>query len=64
MAMIGGCGCGWRSSEQAYVLAVSGKEYVWRGWQQHQVKTVLAALPPDGWTRLSAGDGDQGTPLV
>ena len=26
--------------EQAYVLAVSGKEYVGRGWQQHQVKTV------------------------
>jgi SRSO17 transposase len=25
---------------QAYVLAVSGKEYVWRGWQHHQVKTV------------------------
>jgi SRSO17 transposase len=46
--------------EQAYVLAVSGKEYVWRGWQQHQVKTVLATLPPDGWTRLSAGAGTKG----
>ena len=45
---------------QAYVLAVSGKEYVWRGWQQHQVKTVLATLPPDGWTRLSAGAGTKG----
>jgi hypothetical protein len=42
---------------QAYVLAVSGKEYVWRGWQQYQVKTLLATLPPDGWTRLSAGAG-------
>jgi DDE superfamily endonuclease len=37
---------GLEEREQAYVLAVSGKEYVWRGWQQHQVKTVLAALPP------------------
>jgi len=46
--------------EQAYVLAVSGKEYVWRGWQQPQVKTVLATLPPDGWTRLSAGAGTKG----
>src|SRR5262249_15205892 len=46
--------------EQAYVLAVSGKEYVWRGWQQHKVKTVLATLPPDGWTRLSAGAGTKG----
>ncbi len=34
--------------EHAYVLAVSGKEYVWRGWQQHQVKTILAALGGGG----------------
>jgi SRSO17 transposase len=45
---------------QAYVLAVSGKEYVWLGWRQQQVKTILAALPPEGWTRLSAGDGAKG----
>jgi SRSO17 transposase len=44
----------------AYVLAVSGKEYVWLGWQQRQVKTLLATLPEDGWTRLSAGDGAKG----
>jgi SRSO17 transposase len=45
---------------QPYVLAVSGKEYVWRGVQQSQVKTLLASLPPEGWTRLSAGDGAKG----
>ena len=45
---------------QAYVLAVSGKEYVWVGWRQRQVKTVLAALPAEGWTRLSAGAGAKG----
>jgi SRSO17 transposase len=45
---------------QAYVLAVSGKEYVWLSWQQRQVKPVLAALPEEGWTRLSAGDGAKG----
>ena len=45
---------------QAYVLAVSGKEYVWVSWRQRQVKTVLAALPEEGWTRLSAGDGAKG----
>jgi SRSO17 transposase len=44
----------------AYVLAVSGKEYVWLDWHQRQVKTVLAALPEDGWSRLSAGDGTKG----
>src|SRR6478672_8037720 len=32
---------------QAYVLAVSGKEYVWLGGQQRQVKTILAALPEE-----------------
>lgn len=45
---------------QGYVLAVSGKEYVWLDWHQRQVKTVLAALPEDGWSRLSAGDGAKG----
>jgi SRSO17 transposase len=48
------------AQERAYVLAVSGKEYVWQGWQQRQVKTVLAALPADGWIRLSAGVGTKG----
>jgi hypothetical protein len=42
------------------VLAVSGKEYAWLGWQQQQVKTILAALPPEGWTHLSAGAGSKG----
>jgi SRSO17 transposase len=45
---------------QPYVLAVSGKEYVWLGSQQRQVKTLLASLPTEGWTRLSAGDGTKG----
>jgi SRSO17 transposase len=46
--------------ERAYVLAVSGKEYVWLGWRQRQVKTILAALPADDWTRHSAGAGTKG----
>jgi SRSO17 transposase len=45
---------------QAYVLAVSGQEYAWQGGRQRQVKTILAALPEEGWTRLSAGDGTKG----
>ena len=44
----------------AYVLAVSGQEYVWLHGRQRQVKTLLATLPEDGWTRLSAGDGAKG----
>ena len=46
--------------ERAYVLAVSGKEYVWLGWRQRQVKTILAALPADDWTRHRAGAGSKG----
>lgn len=49
--------------EQAYVLAVSGKEYVWLGWQQRQVKTLLADLPAEGWRRLSGGAGAKGPRL-
>jgi SRSO17 transposase len=45
---------------QAYVLAVSGQEYGWLGAQQRQVNTLLASLPVEGWTRLSAGDGAKG----
>jgi SRSO17 transposase len=45
---------------QAYVLAVSGKEYVWLHGRQRQVKPILATLPEAGWTRLSAGDGAKG----
>jgi SRSO17 transposase len=45
---------------QAYVLAVSGTEYVWLGAQQRRVNTLLASLPVEGWTRLSAGDGAKG----
>jgi SRSO17 transposase len=51
---------GLEAQPHAYVLAVSGKEYVWLDWHQRQVKTVLAALPEDGWSRLSAGDGAKG----
>jgi SRSO17 transposase len=51
---------GLEAHPQAYVLAVSGKEYVWLDWHQRQVKTVLEALPEDGWSRLSAGNGSKG----
>jgi SRSO17 transposase len=46
--------------ERAYVLAVSGQEYVWRGWPQRQGKTVLAALPAEAWTRHRVGAGAKG----
>ncbi len=51
--------------EQAYVLAVSGKEYVnvAATWTQRRVSTLLAEVaeqPAQAWQRLSAGDGAKG----
>jgi SRSO17 transposase len=53
------------AQEQAFVLAVSGKEYVnvAATWTQRRVSTLLqelTALPADAWQRLSAGDGEKG----
>jgi SRSO17 transposase len=49
--------------KQAYVLAVSGKEWVWLGEQQRQIKTILAELSSAGWETLSAGAGSKGARL-
>lgn len=55
--------------EQPYVLAVSGKAYVWAGFYQHRVGAVLDSvrqgelLAQEGWKRLSAGDGSKGPRL-
>jgi SRSO17 transposase len=46
--------------DQPYVLAVSGKESVWLDGRQQTISDWLAALPSDGWERLSAGAGSKG----
>lgn len=46
--------------DRSYVLAVSGKEYVWIGWRQHRVSQLLETLPQDGWQCLGAGAGSKG----
>jgi SRSO17 transposase len=54
---------------QPYVLAVSGKAYVWAGFSQHRIGEVLEALrqgellPEEGWKRISVGDGSKGPRL-
>ncbi len=59
----------WRETqEQAYVLAVSGKEYVnvAATWTQRRVSRLLQelqVLPAEAWQRLSVGDGEQGPRL-
>lgn len=54
------------------MLALSGKAYVWAGWQQERVGDVLNALRHgevpliaggEDWQRLSAGDGAKGPRL-
>jgi hypothetical protein len=45
---------------QASVLAVSGQEDVWLGWQQRHGQTLLAAWPAAAGTRHSAGAGAKG----
>jgi SRSO17 transposase len=59
--------------EQPYVLAVSGKAYVWAGLRQHRIGEVLEVLregglvpedaPEAGFKRLSAGNGSKGPRL-
>ena len=57
--------------EQAYVMAVSGKAHVWRGFYQPKVGEILDALREgtlpsegdEGWKRLSAGEGSKGERL-
>src|SRR5215210_967054 len=60
--------------EQPYVLAVSGKAYVWAGFSQHRISTVLEPLrqgeipseegaAEEGWRRISAGEGSKGPRL-
>ena len=56
---------GWLEKHgQAYVLAVSGKEWVWRAQRQQSVKTLLAELPSEagsGSVRVRAAKVRAGT---
>lgn len=50
--------------ERPFVLAVATNEPLWarteRGPQQLAAATIVAALAPDAWVRLSAGEGRKG----
>jgi len=43
-----------------YVMAVSGKTYVWMGMRQVRVSEIMKNLPDNGWQRLSTGAGSKG----
>ena len=43
-----------------YVLAVPQTHAIWTRGHQRTVEQLVADLPADAWTRLSAGEGSQG----
>lgn len=46
-----------------YVLSVSGKAYVWIGYAQKSIKSIIENLPVDGWTEMRCGAGSKGERL-
>ena len=48
------------SIRKCYVMNISGKAYVWRGYQQQSISSMLKNLPADGWFEASCGDGSKG----
>jgi SRSO17 transposase len=46
--------------KKSYVMSVSGKAYVWRGYNQVSVGSILKNLPAEGWFEASCGDGSKG----
>ena len=52
---------------KSYVLAVSGKAYVWQGFRQHRVSEILKTISEsrydDSWHRISCGGGSKGERL-
>lgn len=50
-------------NEKCYVMNVSGKAYVWRGYKQVSAGSILKSLPEEGWFEASCGDGSKGERL-
>jgi SRSO17 transposase len=47
-------------NEKCYVMSISGKEYVWRGYKQVSIANILKNLPEIGWFEASCGGGSKG----
>ncbi len=41
-------------------MCVSGKEHVWKGFEQIRISNILKDLPDEGWFEASCGDGSKG----
>jgi SRSO17 transposase len=46
--------------QKCYVMCVSGKEYVCKGYKQAAIGSILKNLPAEGWFEASCGDGSKG----
>ena len=51
------------SVNKQYVMSVSGKEYVWIGFKQYKIGTLLKNIPEDAWFEASCGHGSKGERL-
>lgn len=51
------------AGDHPYVLAVSCNHPVWQAGTQERADRLMAALPPEAWAPLSAGEGNQGARL-
>jgi SRSO17 transposase len=49
--------------KKCYVMNVSGKAYVWRGYKQSSVGNILKSLPESDWFEASCGNGSKGDRL-
>ena len=47
-------------NDKCYAMSVSGKEYIWVGFEQVSVSSILKNLPEEGWVEASCGDGSKG----
>ena len=45
---------------KCYVLCVSAKDYLWRGFEQVRVSSIINTLPDDDWFEASCGAGSKG----
>jgi SRSO17 transposase len=45
---------------KCYVMNISGKAYVWRGYKQESISSIIKSLPEEGWFEASCGDGSKG----
>jgi SRSO17 transposase len=52
---------GLEENQKCYVMSVSGKEYVWQGFSQNSIGSILKNLPDEGWFEESCGDGSKGS---